>query len=362
MRHLFRARPFNALALLVPLGLLACGHPSGTPTDLGFPDIPPACLAGCPGGTCQSGRCTYVVALCEASPSSIAVDVNWIYWTDYEDASGGGAVRRAPIGGGMPSTLAPNQDSPLSVAVDGSNVYWTNFGRGSDGAVLSMPIAGGSPRTLASAQCEPDGVQAIPGWVFWVACNQLFSLPNGGGTPYVFGVASGVIPGFALDPNGPAYWTDWEGGTIYAGHLLGSPVSQKVFQSGIDHPWAVALGDRANIFWTTLPISPDGGTGGGTVMQAPIAGGTPIVLATGQAWPSSIVTDAPFGGSSVYWADANGGAIYSTPIGGGTVKLFESGLYETQALAVDSHSVYWVESYGIPGPPGPSGAVMRADR
>jgi hypothetical protein len=85
------------------------------------------------------------------------------------------------------------------------------------------------------------------------------------------------------------------------------------------------------------------------VAQAPIAGGPPIVLATGQDELEGIAID----GSFVYWSTLTG--VSKAPIGGGPITVLTMGGLAIGAtlLAVDATSVYFI----VPGI-GPGGGEL----
>jgi hypothetical protein len=61
--------------------------------------------------------------------------------------------------------------------------------------------------------------------------------------------------------------------------------------------------DGTNVYWTT-------GQGGvGTVMMAAINGGTPVTLASGQAYPTWLAINS----TRVFWVDFGDGTIRSVP-------------------------------------------------
>jgi hypothetical protein len=60
--------------------------------------------------------------------------------------------------------------------------------------------------------------------------------------------------------------------------------------------------DATSVYWTN-------GVANGTVMKAPIGGGTPTILVSGQNAPEDIVVDA----TSVYWSTHDGTIMKLTP-------------------------------------------------
>jgi hypothetical protein len=64
-------------------------------------------------------------------PHAIAVDPNFVYWTDAD----AGTVSRVAIAGGAPLAIAAGLSQPWGVTVDRTAVYWTNAG---DGTVMKI--------------------------------------------------------------------------------------------------------------------------------------------------------------------------------------------------------------------------------
>jgi hypothetical protein len=115
--------------------------------------------------------------------------------------------------------------------------------------------------------------------------------------------------------------------------------------------WAIAV-DSANIYWTNF-----GDSCPGSVMRAPLDGGTAVTLASGGT-PGALAVDA----TNVYFA--SGGDILKVPISGGATTTLASG-QAADAIAIDSTAVYWANA-DVDGPGGPkaglvpsSGAVLK---
>jgi hypothetical protein len=95
-----------------------------------------------------------VIALAQGSePQGIALDQAYVYFTD----PGRGAVLRVPKAGGDTETIAAGQDTPVQIAVDGDFVYWTNTPDLGLGAVMRANKTGGAaPVQLATGKSAND--------------------------------------------------------------------------------------------------------------------------------------------------------------------------------------------------------------
>jgi len=153
----------------------------------------------------------------------------------------------------------------------------------------------------------------------------------------------------AFDGNGPqalavdatsVYWTtsgeSTVGGTIVKAPLAGgSPTTLATSQ--VDNVFIAQ--DSTSIYWTNHGTSQSKYTDG-MVMKVSKSGGTPVTLASNQAGPWGIAVDA----NSVYWANVFDNTVMKVPLGGGTPTMLASGQATPSNIVVDKTSVYWTNN------------------
>jgi hypothetical protein len=97
-----------------------CGDTSSIPTNCGL------CGHDCLGGQCSGGVCqpfALIAADAGASPTDLAVDDAYLYWTDMYNS----AVTRTDKSTGISAVLSTSTFFPVPIAVDDANVYWGDF-------------------------------------------------------------------------------------------------------------------------------------------------------------------------------------------------------------------------------------------
>ncbi len=159
-------------------------------------------------------------------PWAITLDystLDKIYWTEWKDESGMGAIRRAGLDGSDVETLITGLEFPFDLALDvfEHKMYWTNNRAGS---VQRADLDGTGVETLITGLEAPQDIALDMDW---------YSV--GAGKP-----ASPTIP----VPPSRIFWTNGRAGTIHRADLDGSNV--EVIVEGIAGPaglWASAYGE-----------------------------------------------------------------------------------------------------------------------
>ncbi|HEY1958904.1 MAG TPA: hypothetical protein VGH28_25000 [Polyangiaceae bacterium] len=357
--------------------------------------------AATPTSLVDGGALTTVLTGLDQAASTIVARNGWLYFTQViengpvyrlwiGDGAGafpdggvafgdGGATR--PDGGVLLESLGPPQPTPVSLAVDDSNVYVWSVGtfdlnssiNKKDGTVVQVPLNGGPATTLAtglevfydSGYLNAVAVDATS--VYWVAGangndGTIMRVPIGGGTPVA--LYSGQYLPQALATDGTnVYWADWgtfdsqgrsnNDGTVWQGTVNGATAIQLASnQSG---PSTIAF-DSSNVYWVDLgPLGAANfpALNSGTVMRAPIGGGTVTTVASSQSVPFSIAVSS----SQIFWTDyglSAPGLIMSAPANGGITVPLVSGLDDPSAITVSGSTLYWTIANSSPN----NGAIM----
>jgi hypothetical protein len=282
-----------------------------------------------------------ILAAGQSMPYAIAIDETHVYWTNYGDSVDvEGSIARVPKVGGEPTTLVSGPlAQPNSIVVDGSDVYWSNYG---SGTIARVSKVGGSPIILAVGQSFASNVRVLGDDIFWlkyVGSHLIMraSAWDGGNVATVVS-ANEPITGFAID-NSSVIWLNWNQQEVLKSPLAGgTPV---VIASNQGSPRTVVV-DANNAYWIT-----EGPYYTGAIMQGPLNGAYPPITLVPQLPESdqprrSIALDDNF----AYWTDRgkhlqSNGRVARVPIGGGDVEVLASTQASPVGIAVDDSAVYW---------------------
>jgi hypothetical protein len=325
------------------VGMEAAPPDTGGGVDTGLTDspvVPTDAPQDAPQEADSGPSLPVVLASGQDSPTGIALDATYVYWTNNaaaSDAGTGGSVNRVAIAGGSVSVLA-SVSFPNAVSVDTNNAYFTLAGsNGSGSAVGLVSLASTSVTTLTTAVSEAWGVTNDD-------AQNVYFTDYGGGTVSLVPIDGGGVTPLATSQNHPyyivrngtsLYWPNngvaTNDGTINVMAVTGGTVTQ--LATGQNSPNGIAV-DANNVYWTDDLD--------GSVHQAPLGGdaGSSITLSTGGQYTNGIAVDA----TNVYFTDSQVGTVSRVPIGGGTVTTLQSGLSNPWQIAVDGTNVYWTEN------------------
>jgi hypothetical protein len=279
----------------------------------------------CGTGTCEMGECAVTLASGLSLPYAIALDSQYVYFS--QDNGGAGSLAAVPIGGGGVATIASGLPEPSSIEVVGPTLYWINGGTGS---LNSIPIGGGMTSTLYSTTSLISELATDQKNIYWTlqdtqtpSAGMIMKVSLSGGV--VSTIATGqTYPEAVTTSGGNFFWTETSGNVVEltSGGTLSTLASS---QFG----YAIAV-DDVNVYWSD---------GVSNVLQVPIGGGSTTTLVSNLTNPGGLVLDD----GNLYFTSRGtvGKVIVST---GQVVDLMEgtdTPSLAPQDIAVDATSVYW---------------------
>jgi hypothetical protein len=313
-----------------------CGDTSGSPTNCG------RCGHDCLGGPCSGGVCrpfALIAADAGASPTDLAVDDAYLYWTDMYN----GAVTRTDKSTGISTVLSNSTFFPQPIAVDDANVYWGDFSGlywcPKSSCALNTNMAAGNHRhPLFSLALSDAGVFWSEGdpdllWVPKATINMTPTVVWQGDAAAAFVAADGPRAYFTAS-DGLLHSVSADGGGAYAVAVPGAPAGA---QSG-----GVTL-QLPDVYFTV--VDPDAGLVASVAATSGDASAlTGSSVAQGQHDPFIIVSD----GTSLYWeATTSGGtasAIVTCTVGACVPRVVATTTTDLVAMAVDDKAIYWTLS------------------
>jgi hypothetical protein len=247
----------------------------------------------------------------------------------------------------LPSDSATPMDTGTRTFDGGAEDAETDTSDSEPPIEASAPLCGPDTTILPTPELPIAAVTDSEN-VYWTSATLLMKAPLGGGTRTTLATGLTTIPNaeeIAVD-SAYVYFTSFEdpapeypqsGAVMKVPIAGGTPIT---LASEQDYPLGLTV-DSTNVYWVN-----EGSSGSdGSVIQMPLAGGPPTTLATGQAAPVSVVVDA----KNVYWTlwgwttdGGTSGAVMTAPIGGGAVSTLVSG-GTGYGIAVDASNVYWTD-------------------
>jgi hypothetical protein len=301
---------------------------------------------------CIAGSCDAPAIIADgiAEVTSLAVDTDWIYWTDATL----GKVTKAPKRGGAQIPVAADQAKPSEIAVDACAIFWTNpLGA----AVMRARKAGGAPEVLAQAN-GPSKLRLDDTHAYWIEEGVLFKVPKAGGAR-----------GPALTyPNPPNSMITFALDKDYFYFTVGRRMRTETMRLGRNFESLVSLfvslSDTRMLFADATHLFGSATEGFGTffrgVFVRAIPGDPPETAQAGNTAAEGHTVDMASDATHVYWRTANGDVFALPKCGGSVVKLFaNSGPKPGTQLEVEGGAVYFddggsIRRIGALGPAWPS--------
>jgi hypothetical protein len=305
-----------------------CGDTQSSQTNCG------RCGHDCLGASCKSGACQPLALVpldSGVSPSMLAQDDTFLYWTDYTNGS---ISRTDKVSGGV--TALASAFFPSGIADDEAGIYWGEatgvYGCTKAGCVLDTTlIASEMHAAVGSIAIDDVSLYWSEGFGFLLTASK----DGGGQTPTTLWQGDASVANVTTDGQ-RVYFTADDGLLHVVGVDGGSP-----FAIGLPNAQGsigVAL-DTVGVSWSGRDPAM------GTIERADLASLAPSTLTMGQSYPSAITSD----GTNVYWLattapdGATGAGIGCTIASCTPTVLATSASPTLTSIVVDQRAIYFTE-------------------
>ena len=300
---------------------------------------------------CTAGVCQLIAPTCDAGTISqvgdnacLTIDSTNVYW-----ASGfaNGNVWKIPLGGGCPSLVIGQQNVPHGMASDGTDLYFADQGTAQAlGSIQKIAVSGTTATPIATLQSSPLDVLVDATNVYWTSSGDGSVWKSDKNTPNPVKLAgpSGQNHAghMAIDATN-VYYTDPAAGLVYRVPIAGgNPVAMTV---AFPSPRYIAI-DSQNAYVG----SSSNGTSAILSIALSASAGTPAQTLPNLKSVAGIQTD----GTHMWFAEptnvqpyaANTGEIHRVTTAGQSDAILASKQNGPGCIAVDSTSVYWINTGG----------------
>ncbi|APR88558.1 Putative serine/threonine-protein kinase pknH [Minicystis rosea] len=263
-RTLGSAAPEVLTAVVAPVAIAAAGGSVVWAEQDG--------LWGCPAEACDANKKKIFGSVAPGSLQGVALDGQFVYFTDRGDGQLTGKVVRCAIDGcAAPLEIVTGQVAPQAITLSGAFVFWTDAGNGeANGNVYRASTTGQGVTQITGNLVSPSAVAADDMYVYFTRSSpdgRVFRCPHGAGycdAPEDLAHAAAPLaqPIDLALVGGRIYWTERGDGALRSCPQDGcGPDAPRVHASGRDGMRRLAIGSSC-LFWVD-------DTGGGGVFEVP---------------------------------------------------------------------------------------------
>lgn len=225
----------------------------------------------------------------------IAVDDNAVYVADKF------RIKKIPIAGGVPVTLASAYNAVGGLATDGAYVYWAD---GAFSTIHKVPVSGGAVNVLSGVLSGPSGpVRLYGNNVYWMTNFSSINKASifGGEAPVTIAGNLPFLDDFVVSEN-QIYFSEHDTGNIRKISISGGTPSTLVSLSRFSTPRSLSVFDQ-EVYWVDQS----------DVGKVGINGGAPYF------YSHEVVSDASFQNSiavsemGLFWTDGEAALIIEHP-------------------------------------------------
>jgi len=267
----------------------------------------------------------------------MTLDPAYVYWTNLGDGgANAGSVMSVLKAGGAPTPVAVGQTHPYSVAVDSAAVYWTSAPN-----VMSAALGGGAPTALATGT-RPYGVTLDANYIYWSeqnngAAGQTMATALADGTTHVIS-STGSNPERVVVTATNIYDSLYASDLLQIAPLVGGAVKTFVPYPQAGQDIGGVARDATNLYCSI-------NESGGEILACPLDTTKCTKIGVSLNGATALATDgvyvyilSPYGG-----VGATTGVVRRLPVGGGASEVIAvTPGHDTQDIAVDDTSVYWI--------------------
>ncbi|MFO0722345.1 MAG: hypothetical protein U1E65_01100 [Myxococcota bacterium] len=243
----------------------------------------------------------------------------------------------SPMDASAVEQLAPATSMyfPDSLTLAGTDLY------ASGGSITHIDLTTGTANQLLAATGMVDSIWRVGANLFFLGATDILATvyDDADGDPLKL-TRIPLIPGTPMDvaPNAIAFAGDAT--NVYYSDATGIHALPKAGGNATrlsdTPPAAPASGAVDGTYLYTLGVT----TVLGQLFKIPLAGGTPITLASGSGGPGTILVD----GDVIYWGSTTVGNIVKVDRNTGTVTPWSMGHYGIRQMAQTATDVYWSQT------------------